>query len=329
MGSSIAVIGGGSWGTALVNLLSGGREQIHWWIRRQSQIDHILEYGRNPSYLSYAELDPSQLIMSNDLHEVVEKADYLILAVPAAFIHQTLKDINPLQLKSKVIISAAKGIIPEYRQMIPDYLSDRFNIPHENIGVIAGPCHSEEVAMKKLSYLTLAFNNLRHLDYIRSVLQQDFLQITPSDDVEGVGLASVLKNVYGIAAGICNGLGYGDNFQAVLTANALSEINDILEAVKPRNRNITDSAYAGDLMVTAYSKFSRNWMFGNLIGKGYSVKSAMMELKMVAEGYYASESITSIVPGGLNTPVLDAVHKILHENSYPTETISTLSSLIR
>lgn len=318
MNNSIAVIGGGSWATAIVKMLCNNSKEVHWWIRNQAVVDHIKKYKHNPNYLTSVEFETAKLVLSADLKEVISKADILIMAVPSAFLNDALKELSPEDFKNKKIFSAIKGIVPEHNLIVGEYFNTQFNIPFENIGVITGPCHAEEVAMEKLSYLTIASQNTDIATFVASQLNCRYIKTTVSDDIFGTEFSAVLKNVFAIASGICHGLGYGDNFQAVLISNAIQEIKAFVDVVHPIDRDIKSSAYLGDLLVTAYSQFSRNRMFGNMIGKGYSVRYAQLEMNMVAEGYYGVKCIYEINKKyKVEMPITDAVYNIVYEKISP------------
>ena len=324
----IAVFGGGSWATAVVKLLQNNVTSLNWFMRNYSSIEYIRKYHRNPRYLSDVTIDLNKISLFDDINNVVEKSDILIFAIPAAFLEDALSKLK-ISLENKIIISAIKGMIPEENLIIAKYFNTKFGIPYSSFGVIAGPCHAEEVALERLSYLTIASETKKTSEYISSKLNCRYLQTFVSDDIIGTEYSAVLKNIFALAAGICNGLGYGDNFQAVLISNAIREIERFANAVHPITRDIKDSAYLGDLMVTAYSKFSRNRTFGNMIGKGYSVKSAQLEMNMVAEGYYAVKSISRINEKlNVDMPITNAVYNILYGNKSPKEEIDKLTFLL-
>lgn len=314
----IAVIGGGSWATAIVKMLCNNAKEVHWWVRSQTVVDHIKKYKHNPNYLTSVEFETSKLVLSPNLKEVIAKADILIMAVPSAFLKEALKELTEGDFKNKKVYSAIKGIVPEHNLIVGEFFNTEFNIPFDNIGVITGPCHAEEVAMEKLSYLTIASQNTASAAYVASQLNCRYIKTTVSDDIFGTEFSAVLKNVFAIASGICHGLGYGDNFQAVLISNAIQEIKAFVDVVHPIDRDIKSSAYLGDLLVTAYSQFSRNRMFGNMIGKGYSVRYAQLEMNMVAEGYYGVKCIYEINKKyKVEMPITDAVYNIVYEKISP------------
>ena len=315
---SIAVIGGGSWATALVKMLCNNSEKTNWWVRNKETADYISKYHHNPNYLSSVEFEIKKISVTSDLKQTISDSDVLIMAVPSAFLKETLASITCEQLKNKIIFSAIKGIIPENNLIIAEFFNQIYNVPIENVGVITGPCHAEEVAMEKLSYLTIASQNSDTAKFLAEKLACRFIKTTVSDDIYGTEYSSVLKNVMAIAAGICHGLGYGDNFLSVLISNGIQEIKRFVDAVHPITRDIKDSAYLGDLLVTAYSQFSRNRTFGSMIGKGYSVKSAQMEMNMIAEGYYGVKCVYEINKQyNVDMPITSAVYHILYEKVSP------------
>jgi len=310
--SKIAVLGGGSWATAIVKMLSENLDTIGWYMRSTYAIEHIKRNKHNPSYLSSAELHPEQLDLSDDIDAIVTKYDVLIFAIPSAFLKSELEKLS-ISLDGKIIFSAIKGIVPETGVIIGEYFHKYFQVPYENIGVLTGPCHAEEVAMERLSYLTLACQDEAKAEELSRYIAGRYIKTKISDDIIGTEYAAMLKNIYAIAAGIAHGLGYGDNFQAVLISNAIREMDAFIKKVHHMKRNINNSAYLGDLLVTGYSTFSRNRMFGNMIGKGYTVKSAQLEMSMVAEGYYASKSAYKInKKNGAKTPIINAVYNVLY-----------------
>jgi len=314
------MIGGGSWATAVIKMLSDNltEKEIFWWLRDNDSIAHLKQYKHNPKYLSSVQLDIPGEHISSDISEVIAPADYIILNVPAAFLKETLRDVTPEMLVGKKIVSAIKGIVPDENQIIGEFIHDKYNVPLTDILVISGPCHAEEVALEKLSYLTIACIETAHASDFAKLLNTRYLKTNISEDIFGTEYAAVLKNIYAVASGICHGLGYGDNFQAVLISNAIREINRFVEAVHPIERDIMESAYLGDLLVTAYSQFSRNRTFGNMIGKGYTVKSAQLEMNMIAEGYYAVSCMHFINKKyQVEMPVSRAVYAILYERHSP------------
>lgn len=307
-----AVVGYGSWATAIVKVLLENEERVGWCIRRQDVIDHIARKGHNPRYIPEAKLDTSRLDMSSDINEVVAAADIVILAVPSAFLQMTMEPLTTL-LENKFVVSAIKGIIPEGYVTIAEYINERYGLPYDQIGIIAGPSHSEEVSQERLSYLTLVCKSLENAAVLCEKFTTPYIITNSSTDIYGTEYAAVLKNIYAICAGISVGLGYGDNFLAVLISNAAIEMNRFLSESYPSERETSASAYLGDLLVTAYSKFSRNREFGMMIGRGYSVAQAQEEMQMVAEGYYAAECIMQVNKRfGIDMPIAGCVHRILY-----------------
>lgn len=322
----VAIIGAGSWAMAIAKMLLYNVDELHWWIRSKNVADSIQNHGRNPKYLSSVHLDASKIKVSNNLKEVLETADIIFVAVPSAFINETFEGVGAKGMEDKVIFSCVKGIIPEYHAIPARYFHKEFNTPYDQIGIVCGPCHAEEVALEKLSYITVACSSEEIAEQSAELLQTPFVKTNISDDLFGTELSAVLKNVYALAAGICHGLRYGDNFQAVLMANAIREIERFVDAVNQVHRDVKSSAYLGDLLVTAYSQFSRNRTFGSMIGQGYSVKSAQVELNMVAEGYYAVKSIMEINKKfNVDIPIVEAVYNILYEKISPAVEIRILA----
>ncbi|MCD9576047.1 NAD(P)H-dependent glycerol-3-phosphate dehydrogenase [Flavobacterium soyae] len=308
-----AVIGGGSWATAITKMLCVNLSEIAWYMRNESAIEHIQKYKHNPNYLSSVEFDTNKLKLTSNINEAIEFADYIIFAIPSAFLDAELRNMT-VSLADKIIFSAIKGIVPETSLIVGEHFHIQYDIPYYNIGVITGPCHAEEVALERLSYLTIACGDPEKARTVAKSLSGNYIKAKISDDIIGTEYAAMLKNIYAIAAGIAHGLGYGDNFQSVMMSNGIREMKKFIRKVHKMKRNINDSAYLGDLLVTGYSVFSRNRMFGNMIGKGYTVKSAMMEMSMVAEGYYATKSAYKLNQGyGAKTPIIDAVYAVLYD----------------
>jgi glycerol-3-phosphate dehydrogenase (NAD(P)+) len=314
----IAVIGGGSWATAIVKILCNNVQSVNWWMRNEASVRHILKYQRNPNYLQSVEFDLDKINVSTDLVEMIAPADIVIIATPSAFLVQTFENIPVDLFKDKIVFSAVKGIVPEYHAIPARFIHKTFSTPYNHIGIICGPCHAEEVAMERLSYLTIACQEDCIAEEVAELMACRYIKTTTSDDLFGTELSAVLKNVYAIASGIFSGLGYGDNFQAVLISCAIQEIENFIDEVSPIHRDVKSSAYLGDLLVTSYSKFSRNRSFGFMIGKGYSVKTAQMEMDMIAEGYYAVKSVVEINKRfEVDMPIVNAVYNILYEKISP------------
>jgi glycerol-3-phosphate dehydrogenase (NAD(P)+) len=317
----IAVLGSGSWATAIMKMLTENLDEVAWYVRSQYTMEHLKLHRHNPKYLQQVLFDLKKIKISTDINEVVAYADTVIIAIPSAFVKAELDKLK-VNLKDKIVFSAVKGIVPETLLILGEHLQQYHNVPEKNLGVIAGPCHAEEVAMERLSYLTIAAKRKSVAKKMSADLNSWYIKTTYSKDVFGIEWAAVLKNVFAIAAGIAHGLGYGDNFQAVLISNSIREMKKFIKKnVDKRKRNIDNSAYLGDLLVTSYSIFSRNRTFGSMIGKGYTVRSAMAEMRMVAEGYYAVQSAYQI---NLNKkdkkakiPIIDTVYQILYKNANP------------
>lgn len=323
-----AVLGGGSWATAIVKMLCENLNEVCWYMRSEGALEHIEKNGHNPNYLSSVEFNTQQLELSGDINETVKCADYLIFVIPSAFLHSELEKLT-VSLEDKVVFSAIKGIVPETCLIVGDHFNTNYKVPFNNIGVISGPCHAEEVALERLSYLTIASAENEKAELVANVLSCDYIKCTTSDDVLGIEYAAMLKNIYAVAAGIAHGLGYGDNFQSVLMSNAIREMKRYVKKVHKMKRDINDSAYLGDLLVTGYSVFSRNRLFGTMVGKGYTVKSAQLEMNMVAEGYYATKSayLLNQQKGKkkAKTPIINSVYEILYENKDPKKVFNVLT----
>lgn len=323
----IAIIGSGSWATALAKLFLNNTAGLNWYIRKEEDITFFNTYKNNPKYLSSVEFETEKITFYTSLNDCVRDSDYLVLAIPSAFLHDSFSVLKPEELVNKNIYSAIKGIVPEHNLIVGEYLNKIYNVPLSQIGVITGPCHAEEVALEKLSYLTIASINTDNAMVVSNLLNCRYLKSTVSDDIYGTEYSAVLKNVIAVAGGICHGLGYGDNFLAVLVSNAIQEIKRFVDAVHPIDRDINASAYLGDLLVTAYSQFSRNRMFGTMLGKGYSVKQAQLEMNMIAEGYYAVKCVFEINKTyKVHMPITEAVYAIIYQNKNVRKEISELSN---
>ncbi|HTA62645.1 MAG TPA: NAD(P)H-dependent glycerol-3-phosphate dehydrogenase [Bacteroidia bacterium] len=326
MQKSVAVIGSGSWATALVKLLSNNLQEVNWFMRSEDDCKYVVQNLHNPRYLSSVQFNENKLKLFSDVEACIKNADIIVLAVPSAFCHDTIKDLPKELLANKIIFSAIKGIIPQYNLIVGEYLNKAFEVPFKQIGVIAGPCHAEEVALEKLSYLTLACTDINNAETLAAMLRCRYMKVTCSDDIYGTEYSAVLKNVVAIAGGVCHGLGYGDNFLSVLVSNAIQEIERFVKAVHPIDRDIKASAYLGDLLVTAYSQFSRNRMFGAMLGKGYSVKMAQLEMNMIAEGYFAVKCVHQINKTyNVDMPITQAVYNICYENISPVVEMKLLA----
>lgn len=324
----LGIVGGGSWATANAKIILENKIPINWYIHEQSVINHINEFGHNPQYLSSVSFNAELLNMSTDINEIVEKSDTILFIIPSAFLKLALQNLK-LPLKDKTIVSAIKGIVPDDNLLVGEFFNQVYDVPFSSLGIITGPCHAEEVALERLSYLTIAFQENEKAKALADIYNNHYIKTTLSDDILGTEYAAVLKNIYALASGVCHGLGYGDNFQSVLISNAIREMKRFTDTVFPIERDIKDSAYLGDLLVTAYSQFSRNRYFGNMIGKGYSVKYIKSEMDMIAEGYYASKCIFEINKKyNVNMPIADSIYRILYENNSPRLAINSLTSLL-
>lgn len=329
--TKIAVIGGGSWATALIKILcEQNNVQVRWWLRSQTDIAHIRKFNHNPSYLSDVLLSPKKVKVFAKTTDAVRGADYVILAVPAAFVQESLQHLTKKHLNGVRVVSAIKGMIPERNILVTDWISQYYEIDMQDTCVIAGPCHAEEVALEKQSYLTIASTECPAAEDFAKLMTCRYVSAHPMDDLYGVEYAAVMKNIVALACGITHGLGYGDNFQAVLVSNAMQEIGNFVTALDPRKRDMSASAYLGDLLVTAYSQFSRNRLFGNMIGRGYSVKAAQLEMKMIAEGYYATKSIHELNKlHHVSLPIVSAAHSILYEDQPPAMVMDQLKKVLK
>ncbi|MAZ36134.1 MAG: glycerol-3-phosphate dehydrogenase [Crocinitomicaceae bacterium] len=316
---TVGIIGGGSWATALAKILTENLDSFHWWMRNEASVEHFNQFHRNPNYLSSVHFVGDKINVTTDLRQVVDACDVLIIATPSAFLNDVFKDFDKTGMEKKIIFSAVKGIIPEYHAIPAKFIHKQFRTPYSQIGIICGPCHAEEVALERLSYLTIACETDSYAQEMADMLACRYIKTTVSEDLFGSELSAILKNVYAVASGICHGLGYGDNFQAVLISNAIQEIKRFVDAISPVHRDVQSSAYLGDLLVTAYSQYSRNRTFGSMIGRGYSVRSAQFEMNMVAEGYYAAKGIIEINKKfGVEIPICASVYRILYERMSPT-----------
>ena len=325
----IAIIGGGSWATAIAKIVVGHTHRIGWYMRRDDRIDDFRRMGHNPAYLTSVHFDINEIDFSSDINKMVQAYDTLIFVTPSPYLKNHLKKLKT-RIKDKFIVTAIKGIVPEENMVCSDYFHEVYDVPYDNLACIGGPSHAEEVALERLSYLTVACADVEKAQALTGVLASNYIKTKTSDDVVGIEYASVLKNVYAIAAGICSGLKYGDNFQAVLMSNAVQEMQRFLTAIRPPERSVYDSVYLGDLLVTGYSNFSRNRVFGTMIGKGYSVKSAQIEMEMIAEGFFGTKCMKEINRQmHVNMPILDAVYNILYERISPQIEIKLLTDSFR
>ena len=325
----VAILGSGSWATALAKIVMHNASEINWHIRKQETIDEFIQTRRNPNHLEWAYFDVSCIHFSADINFTINHSDLIIVAIPSPYLKEIFNEIT-VDMSKKIIISAVKGMMPDSNILVTDFLHQHFQIPENQLGMITGPCHAEEIAFERLSYLTIGCSDLSNANKWQPLFDTPYVRTTPSDDIKGLEYASVMKNIYAIAAGICSGLKYGDNFQAVLMSNAVIEMNRFINVIHPIERTIMDSVYLGDLLVTGYSNFSRNRVFGTMIGKGYSVKSAQIEMEMIAEGYYGAKCIKEINEHyRVNTPIIDAVYNILYEGISPVIEIKLLTDAFK
>ncbi len=326
---NIAIIGGGSWATAIAKIVVGKTHRIGWYMRRDDRIEDFKRLGHNPAYLASVRFDINEIEFSSDINKIVQAYDTLIFVTPSPYLKNHLKKLKT-RIRDKFIITAIKGIVPDENLVCSEYFHQVYDVPHENLACIGGPSHAEEVALDRLSYLTIGCTDQDKAKAFADILSDNFVKTKTSTDVLGIEYSSVLKNVYAIAAGICSGLKYGDNFQSVLMSNAVQEMSRLLKSVNPIERSIEDSVYLGDLLVTGYSNFSRNRTFGTMIGKGYSVKSAQIEMEMIAEGYFGTKCMKEINRHlHVNMPILDAVYNILYERINPQIEIKLLTDSFR
>ncbi|MBO4821073.1 MAG: glycerol-3-phosphate dehydrogenase [Prevotella sp.] len=325
-----AIIGGGSWATAIAKIVVGHTHHIGWYMRRDDRIADFRRMGHNPAYLTSVHFDTDEINFSSDINKIVEQYDTLVFVTPSPYLKNHLKKLKT-RIKDKFIITAIKGIVPDENLVCSEYFHQVYDVPYENLACIGGPSHAEEVALERLSYLTVGCADLEKAQAFTDLLSSNYIKTKTSNDVIGIEYSSVLKNVYAIAAGICSGLKYGDNFQAVLMSNAVQEMSRFLSVISPSaDRNVYDSVYLGDLLVTGYSNFSRNRVFGTMIGKGYSVKSAQIEMEMIAEGFFGTKCMKEINRHlHVNMPILDAVYNILYERISPQIEIKLLTDSFR
>lgn len=325
----IAIIGGGSWATAIAKIVIGKTDHIGWYIRRDDSIENFRRMGHNPNYLTSVRFNVDNIFFSSDLNKIVEAYDTLVFVIPSPYLKNHLKKLKT-RLRDKFIITAIKGLVADDNLACSEFFHNVYDVPVSSLACIGGPSHAEEVALERLSYLTVGCSDQDKAQAFADVIASEYIKTKTSSDVLGIEYSSVLKNVYAIAAGICSGLKYGDNFQAVLMANAVQEMSRFLSAIYPLERNVYDSVYLGDLLVTGYSNFSRNRTFGTMIGKGYSVKSAQIEMEMIAEGFFGTKCMKEKNRHmHVNMPILDAVYNILYERISPQIEIKLLTDSFR
>lgn len=324
-GARCAVVGYGSWATALVKILLKNEAEVGWYVRSRDVLEHIRRHGTNPRYLSGVHFPSERLFLSDDLDAVVRGADIIVLAVPSVYLKTTLDALSE-PLDGKFVVSAIKGIVPDELVTVAEYVNRRYGVPFDRIGIVSGPCHAEEVALERLSYLTAVCKNMDDSVMLGRKIRTPYIAVSHSTDIYGIEYASVLKNIYALAVGVAVGLGYGDNFLAVLISNGAMEMSRFMERTYPASRDTFASAYLGDLLVTSYSQFSRNRRFGLMIGKGYSVASARAEMNMVAEGYYAAECVMKINERhGVEMPIASAVYDMLYREAPAASALASLT----
>lgn len=327
--ADITVIGSGSWATAIVKMLCQNTTKICWFIQFEEELKYLKKFNHNQKYLSAVDFKPEKLFLTGDINKAVNAAKIIILVTPAAFLKEVLSPLK-VSLKGKTICSAIKGFIPEDNCIVGEFMHNKYNVPYSDIVIITGPSHAEEVAMEKLTYLTIASQDTEKAKNVAHFLKNHYLRTIISDDIYGTEYAAVMKNIYAISAGICIGLGYGDNFLAVLLSNATMELKAFIDKIHPIDRDINSSPYLGDLLVTSYSQHSRNRAFGNMIGKGYSVHNALMEMTMVAEGYYAAKGIHKLRSEmNLRIPIAEMVYRILYEGAIPSKEVQKLTKILK
>lgn len=339
----IAIIGGGSWATAIAKIVVEHTHHIGWYMRRDDRIEDFRRLQHNPAYLTSVHFNIDEVYFSSNLNDIVQQYDTLVFVTPSPYLKNHLKKLRT-RISDKFIITAIKGIVPDENLVCSEYFHQVFDVPYANLACIGGPSHAEEVALDRLTYLTVGCSDEEKARAFADVISSNSIKTKTSNDVLGIEYSSVLKNVYAIAAGICSGLKYGDNFQAVLISNALQEMSRFLTVIKAEQEadtfssgkqrsvgeTIIDSAYMGDLLVTGYSNFSRNRTFGTMIGKGYSVKSAQIEMEMIAEGYFGTKCMKEINRRlHVNMPILDAVYNILYQRIAPQIEIKLLTDSFR
>lgn len=330
METRFGVIGGGSWASAIAKMLSNNSSNVNWWLRHEESVQYMKKYRHNDRYLQDVEYDLSRVHPSSDLHFVIKNSDVLVIAIPSAYVYNVFDGFKCDGIEDKILFSAIKGIVPEYHSIPARFFHKEFNIPYERIGIISGPCHAEEIALERLSYLTIACPNQEIAQDFAKAVECRYVKASTSEDIFGTEISAIMKNIMAIASGIYTGLGYGDNFQAVLISNAIQEIEKFVDVVSPVHRDTKSSAYLGDLLVTAYSKFSRNRTFGLMIGKGYSVKAAQLEMSMVAEGYFAVRSIIEMNKKfNVDLPITQAVFHILYEKISPVIEMNLLKDKLK
>ena len=324
-----AVIGHGSWATALVKVLTMNELSIRWFVHNSEVFESLQNEGRNCRYLSDVELDMSRIHLSNDINDVVDNSDFILLVTPAAYLKACLSGLH-VSLKEKVVVSAIKGIIPVENMFVTDYLKQQYGLSGGQVCFISGPTHAEEVSHNQLTYLTIASSNIAKAKAIGKKLESPFLKVSYVRNMRYLERAAVLKNIYAVMVGMAVGLGYGDNFISVLVANCIKEMYFLLD---PHSINdltrITPSNFFGDLLVSCYSSHSRNRQLGMLIGRGNTVKTALNEMTMVAEGYFASAMMPHLPEEQRKQlPIAMAAYQVLHQDVPARKALKNLENLL-
>ena len=328
---NIAELGSGSWATAIDKIATQNHNIVHWWVRENEIVEGVRQYGRNPLFLRSCQLDTSKIEITTDIKKVVYSTDTIVLVIPSAFVEKSLQDLTPSDFENKTIISATKGIIPSTNQIVADYLQTQFKIELEQQAVLSGPSHAEEIAQDGMTYLTIGAHSQSLAQQLANRFACRFVKTRTSTDIRGIEYSAVLKNIYALTAGICKGAGYGDNFISVLISNAAQEMQRFLSVVaKNEMRDTNNFVYLGDLLVTAYSQHSRNRTFGQMIGQGYTVKSAQLKMSMIAEGYYATDCIHKTNANlKVNMPIADFAYKILYQGAPLNKELEQLSNTFK
>ncbi len=322
---NIGVLGSGSWGTAMIKMLTENSNNILWHVRDNNQANQIINTGKNPKYLKDLKIDIDKVFISNDIKEIILKSQIIIITIPSPYIHENLIEHKEI-IKNKIIFSGSKGVIPESHLVISEHLNKFFNISYENLGILSGPTHAEEIAKNKLSYLTIGSTNKNTRDFLSNILSSSYIKTSISEDIIGIEYAAALKNIYSILVGISIGLGYGDNFVSVLISHCTKEMIKFIKSIDKIKRDFSHSAYIGDLLVTTYSHHSRNRAFGKMIGEGLSIKEAISKMPMVVEGYYATKNAFEISRNNKDTfNIIDTAFEILYNNKNPEMEIKNLS----
>ena len=321
---SFAVIGNGSWATALVKIFTDSGIHVNWYFRKKEKATYIEKYLHNQDYLTQVKFNPEKITPNSDINELIQKSKWLVLATPSLYLEALLEQVKT-PLSDKIVISGVKGILPKSNLLPGAYLNTNLGLPRAHFVVLSGPSHAEEIALNRLSFLTIGCSDLNIASFLKQKMKAPYLKLKTSDDILGIEYSATLKNIFALAAGIAKGLNYGDNFQSVLISNSVMEMKRLLKKISPSKRNINHSVYLGDLLVTAYSIHSRNRRFGELIGKGLRQEQVQKQMKMVAEGYFASKTIYDLKRDlDVKTPIIDAVYAILYQQESPEKSFKNL-----